>query len=122
MTSTSDRVPNPRTDEPQRRLPTRRSAWLVRVGSSAPDVVLVGSGQQIPVAEAVAEQLTRDGLAARVVAIASGQRSDAHRNEIDEVAPSDVPRVTVCGDGCAETLEGIRLAAHDAVAAGSQGW
>lgn len=123
MTSTSGRVPNPRNGEPQRRLSAApRSAWLVRGGSPAPDVVLLGSGQEVPVAMAVAELLTSDGLAARVVAVAAGQWSEAHRTDIDQVAPPGVPRVTVCGDGCPETLEGIRLAAHDAVAAGSQGW
>jgi transketolase len=127
MTSTSGRVPNPRRDEPQRGRPgTGRSAWLVRGGSSAPDVVLLGSGQEIRVAMAVAELLTSDGLATRVVAVASGPWSAARRaefdTEIDQVAPPGVPRVTVRGDGCPETLEGIRLAAHDAVAAGSQGW
>lgn len=123
MTSTSGRVPNPRSGEPQRGRPAaRRNAWLVRGGSQAPDVVLLGADQEVPVAMAVAELLTRDGLATRVIAVAPGQWSEAHRTEIDQMAPPGVPRVAVCGDGCPETLEGIRLAAHDAVAAGSQGW
>lgn len=120
MVSTSGRVPGPRTDDAQQ---GRRDAWVVRGGSTSPEVVLIGSGEQVAVAIAVAELLSRDGVEARVVALSAGHRPQSiDPDEIDGVAPSGVPRVAVCGDGCPETLEGIRLSAHDAIAAGTQGW
>lgn len=124
MTSTSGRVPDPRPGEGQLRRPAaHRGVRVVRGGSPSPDVVLVAAGREVAVAMAVAELLVHDGVATRVVAVASGQRADSvERHEIDGVAPPGLPRVTVCGDGCPETLEGIRLSAHDAIAAGTQGW
>lgn len=119
MVSTSGRVPGPRTGDAQQ---GRRDAWVVRGGGPSPEVVLIGSGEQVAVALAVAELLAGDGVAARVVALSPGQRPQSVGDEIDGVAPSGVPRVAVCGDGCPETLEGIRLSAHDAIAAGTQGW
>lgn len=129
MMSMSGRVPDQRAGEaPLRRPAPGRGAWVVRGASPSPDVVLVGSGQQVAVAMAVAELLTGDGVAARVVAVATGHgagpadRSGIDRLGIDGLVPPGVPCVTVCGDGCPETLEGIRLSAHDAIAAGTQGW
>lgn len=122
-TGTSRRVPVPGGAEVQpQEPPTGRRAWVVRDGGVVPDVVLMGSGQQIAVAIAVAQLLARDGLATRVVAVGPEPPPSAQRGEVDEVAPPGVPRVTVCDGGCPETLEGIRLAAHDVVAAGTQGW
>lgn len=134
MTSMSGRVPDQRAGEAPLRHPAPgRGAWVVRGASPSPDVVLVGSGQQVAVAMAVAELLTGDGVAARVVAVATGPGAGpADRSGIDGLGidglgidglvPPGVPCVTVCGDGCPETLEGIRLSAHDAIAAATQGW
>jgi hypothetical protein len=139
MASMSGRVPDQRAGEaPLRRPAPGRGAWVVRGASPSPDVVLVGSGQQVAVAMAVAELLTGDGVAARVVAVATGpdagpgdgsgidgsgiDGSGIDGSGHDGLVPPGVPCVTVCGDGCPETLEGIRLSAHDAIAAATQGW
>jgi transketolase len=73
-----------------------RGAYAVRGGGEAPDLVLLASGSELPLACETAERLARDGLVARVVSVPSlellAAAGDAHRRSL---LPPGVPRVAV---------------------------
>ena len=74
-----------------------RGGYTVREAASGPpDVVLVGTGSEVSLCLAAAEQLAADGVAARVVSLPSwdlfGAQDDAYR---DGVLPPGVPRLGV---------------------------
>ena len=72
-----------------------RGGYPVR-DAADPDVVLVGTGTEVAVAVAAAEQLAGDGLAVRVVSLPSWERFDAQSSEYREsVLPAGVPTVSI---------------------------
>ena len=72
-----------------------RGGYAVR-DAADPDVVLVGTGTEVAVAVAAAEQLAGDDLAVRVVSLPSWERFDAQSAEYREsVLPAGVPTVSV---------------------------
>jgi transketolase len=76
----------------------RRGGYVLREGSSGkPDVILIGTGSELQLAFAAAEQLVGDGIAARVVSLPCWETFEAQdRAYRDSVLPPDVrKRVSV---------------------------
>lgn len=73
-----------------------RGGYILKDASSAPRVVLVGTGSEVEVAVRAAERLEADGIPARVVSMPCVEwfaaTDDAYR---EEVLPADVPKVVV---------------------------
>jgi transketolase len=73
----------------------RRGGYAV-VDADSPDVVLVGTGTEVAVAVAAAEQLAADGRSVRVVSLPCWSRFDAQDAAYREsVLPAGVPTVSV---------------------------
>jgi transketolase len=72
-----------------------RGGYVV-VDADSPDVVLVGTGTEVAVAVAAAEQLSADGTSVRVVSLPCWSRFDAQDASYREsVLPAGVPTVSV---------------------------
>jgi transketolase len=73
-----------------------RGAYVLREASGAPAVVLIGTGSEVAVALAAAEELEGDGIATSVVSMPSWdlfeEQDESYRQE---VLPAGVPRVSV---------------------------
>ena len=62
----------------------------------APDVILVASGSEVSLAMAAREQLTKEGVAARVVSMPSWELFDAQPADYRAaVLPAGLPRVVI---------------------------
>lgn len=73
-----------------------RGAATVGAAVSSPDVVLVGTGSEVAVCLEAARRLDENGIAARVVSLASWDRFEAQgRDAIAELLPPGVPVVSV---------------------------
>ena len=70
----------------------RRGGYVLREGSSGkPDVILIGTGSELQLAFAAAEQLVADGIAARVVSLPCWETFEAQDQAYrDSVLPPDV--------------------------------
>jgi len=69
---------------------------LAKAAGGAPDVVLVASGSEVSLAMAAREQLTREGMAARVVSMPSWELFDAQPADYRAtVLPAGLPRVVI---------------------------
>jgi transketolase len=69
-----------------------RGGYVLRDPEGAPDVVLIGTGSEVVVALAAADQLSADGIAARVVSLPcwelfEEQSEDYRRSVLDHSAP-----------------------------------
>jgi transketolase len=73
-----------------------RGAYVLRDADGAPDVVLIGTGSEVPVCVGAADLLAADGVQARVVSMPSW---DAFEEQDDPyqltVLPPDVPKLAV---------------------------
>lgn len=74
-----------------------RGAYVLREAAGAsPDLVLVGTGSEVHVCVAAAEQLTESGVAVQVVSMPSWELfADQDDTYHDEVIPSEVPTLAV---------------------------
>jgi len=73
-----------------------RGAYVLEAGADDPDLILVGTGSEVHICLAAAEQLSADGVVARVVSMPSWELFDAQDDDYQEaVLPSDVPTLAV---------------------------
>jgi len=73
-----------------------RGAYVLEAGASDPDLILVGTGSEVHVCVAAAEQLAAEGVVARVVSMPSWELFEAQDDDYQEsVLPSDVPTLAV---------------------------
>jgi len=74
----------------------RKGAYIVEQGGDRPDVLLVGTGSELWLAVRAAEQLKKDGIAARVVSMPStkifDEQPESYRREI---FPDNVPKLAI---------------------------
>jgi transketolase len=87
-----------------------RGAWVVRdpVGGAAPEVVLIGTGSEVGVCLAAADELARDGVDVRVVSMPSPTRFRAADAAVREsVLPAAVTARVAVEAGVAQGWEGI---------------
>jgi len=74
----------------------RKGAYIVEPGGDHPDVLLVGTGSELWLAVRAAEQLKKDGIAARVVSMPStkifDEQPESYRREI---FPDNVPKLAI---------------------------
>ncbi|MFV0406140.1 MAG: transketolase [Propioniciclava sp.] len=75
---------------------TARGGYTLKESSAAPQVVLVGTGSELQLAVAAAEQLEADGVAARVVSMPCVEWFQAQSEDYrSQVLPAGVPTVVV---------------------------
>ena len=94
-------------------------AWVVRdpEGGATPEVVLIGTGSEVGVCLAAADELARDGVDVRVVSMPSPTRFRAADAAVREaVLPSAVGARVAVEAGVAQGWEGI-VGAHGEVVA-----
>ncbi|MGB9144594.1 MAG: transketolase [Acidobacteriaceae bacterium] len=74
----------------------RKGAYIVEQGGDRPDVLLVGTGSELWLAVRAAEQLKKDGIAARVVSMPStkifDEQPESYRRQI---FPDNVPKLAI---------------------------
>ncbi|MDP9386921.1 MAG: transketolase [Actinomycetota bacterium] len=73
-----------------------RGAYVLHEGGDDPDIVLIGTGSEVHVCLAAAEQLGGDGVVARVVSMPSWELFETQDDDYQErVLPSEVPTLAV---------------------------
>jgi transketolase len=73
-----------------------KGAYLVREGGARPDVVLLATGSEVPLAVEAARKLGAEGVEARVVSAPSLERLAAQDPAyVEDLLPPDVPAVAV---------------------------
>lgn len=73
-----------------------RGAYVLHEGGDDPDIVLIGTGSEVHVCLAAAEQLGGGGVVARVVSMPSWELFEAQDDDYQErVLPSEVPTLAV---------------------------
>ncbi len=85
-------------------------AWVVRdaAGGATPEVVLIGTGSEVGVCLAAADELARDGVDVRVVSMPSSTRFRAASAEVREaILPASVVARVAVEAGVAQGWEGI---------------
>ena len=74
----------------------RRGAYIVEQGGDSPDLLIVGTGAELWPAMRAAEQLKKDGIAARVVSMPSThifeEQSDSYKASI---FPDHLPKLAI---------------------------
>ncbi|MGB6131784.1 MAG: transketolase [Acidobacteriaceae bacterium] len=74
----------------------RKGAYIVEQGGDRPDVLLVGTGSELWLGVRAAEQLKKDGIAARVVSMPStkifDEQPESYRRQI---FPDNVPKLAI---------------------------
>lgn len=101
-----------------------RGAWVVRdpEGGATPEVVLIGTGSEVGVCLAAAEQLARDGVDVRVVSMPSPTRFRAADAAVREaVLPTPVRARVAVEAGVAQGWEAIVGERGEVVAMGGFG-
>ena len=74
----------------------RRGAYIVEQGGDAPDVLIVGTGAELWPAVRAAEQLKKEGIAARVVSMPSTKIFDEQPESYRaSIFPDNVPKLAV---------------------------
>ena len=80
----------------RRRRPWPRGAYVLAEADGEPDLVLVGTGSEVPVCVEAAEQLAADGVATRVVSMPSwelfAEQDEAYRESVLPARDADAGR------------------------------